>query len=294
MALSLDDRRTAKARYKSILSLREYRETRLNITFPCTDTDIHTFSVIKGDLFFFNHDMKHLKALAVMDKLQHSSFGQSEACGCVKVMRMFMDKVPAQEIPYNLFSSAMKDRLAYPQETRSAKEEFKKLFPPGIPPSELIARKFCGLVTDTIRKGVTYREPSRDQYGDEVKTPLVINVSIGEVGINGYLKAADGRNGHDKAVLDVVLPFSYYGKVYNKGLSIIDGNLVLAKLYEFNEDSFLGLVGKQTYGYKVVAEHAVIHPKRNHISWISEEKAREILVKGKTPRSRRTKEEMNK
>jgi hypothetical protein len=92
----------------------------------------------------------------------------------------------------------------------------------------------------------------------------------------------------------VTLPLTYYSQLLNKGLAVVAGNIILEKLFDFNNGSFMGLVGAQTYGYKIVAEHAIIHPERNHISFITEEKAREIILLGKTPRSRRTKKELGK
>jgi hypothetical protein len=303
MALTRDVRNAAKEKWRAIQ--RNGAPKRLNITFPCTETDIHTFSLIEGDLFFFNHKMSDLKALAVMDKLQHPRVSDSTACGCVKIMRFFMDRLSSYDVGYGFFNStSVRDSMMFPANKRNCRKEFQAVFPAPIPAEQVIKNKFCDLMTKTFLKDITYRRPTHEVFrrdgkggGDYVQeaVPFKLTVSVGaEPAIEGYLKENKQRNVPDEPTINVTLPLSYYSRVFTKGLAVVDGNIILARLYDFDNGSFLALVGKQTYGYKITKEYAVVHPERNHISYIGEEKAKEILVNGKTPRSRRTKKELGK
>ena len=141
MALTHDQRITAKARWRAIQS--NSAPKRLNVTFPCTETDIHTFSIIEGDLFFFNHKMEDLKALAMLDKLQHTDITKSGACGCVKMLRFFMDKLSTYDVGYGFFNShAVRDALAFPAVKRQTRKEFQAIFPSHLAPEQVIKNKF--------------------------------------------------------------------------------------------------------------------------------------------------------
>ena len=302
MALTHDQRITAKARWRAIQS--NSAPKRLNVTFPCTETDIHTFSIIEGDLFFFNHKMEDLKALAMLDKLQHSDITKSGACGCVKIMRFFMDKLSTYDVGYGFFNSnSVRDALAFPAMKRQIRKEFQAIFPSPLPPEQVIKNKFCSMMAEVFLKGIKYRQPTHETYkvdratgtGSYVNEPVPFNLTVTvdkEPAIEGYLR--ESKKDAAVPVINVTLPLNYYSRVFTKGLAVIDGNIILARLFDFENNSFLALVGKQTYGYRITKEYAVVHSERNHISYISEEKAKEILVNGKTPRSRRTKKELGK
>ena len=302
MALTRDQRITAREKWRAIR--RNSPPKRLNITFPCTETDIHTFSIIEGDLFFFNHKMEDLKALVMLDKLQHNEISKSEACGCVKMLRFFMDKVSTYDVGYGFFSSnSLRDSLGFPAMKRQVRRDFQAVFPSPLPPEQVIKNKFCSMMTEVFLKGIKYRQPTAETYkvdkttgfGSYVNEAVPFNLTVTvdkEPTIEGYLR--ESKKEKDVPVINVTLPLNYYSRVFTKGLAVINGNIILARLFDFENNSFLALVGKQTYGYRITKEYAVVHPERNHISYISEEKAKEILVNGKTPRSRRTKKELGK
>ena len=302
MALTRDQRNMAREKWCALQ--RNRAPKRLNITFPCTETDIHTFSIIEGDLFFFNHKMDELKALVMLDKLQHNEISKSEACGCVKMMRFFMDKVSTYDVGYGFFSSnALRDSLRFPAMKRQIRKEFQAVFPSPLPTEQVIKNKFCSMMAEVFLKGIKYRQPTHETYkvdratgtGSYVDEPVPFNLTVTvdkEPAIEGYLR--ESKKDVAVPVINVTLPLNYYSRVFTKGLAVIDGNIILARLFDFENNSFLALVGKQTYGYRITKEYAVVHPERNHISYISEEKAKEILVNGKTPRSRRTKKELGK
>lgn len=302
MALSQEQRRFARERWRSAAA--PSFGPRVNVTFPCSDQDIHTFSFIKGDVFFHNHKMTDLKAMAVLDKLVTPNLTGSNACGCVKMYRFITEKLNTSEVGYGFFgATAIRDIMCRMSEKRTKRKEFQKIFPEPVPADQLIKNKFCALMTKTFSERLKYRSPEitvydRDPNLDVVKpSPLKIQVLIGkEPNINGFLEEVSkrGKSMDDKACVDITLPLNYYSQVYTKGLAVVDGVAILAYLYDFGNGSFLGLVGKQTYGYKITKEFAVVHPERKHISYIGEEKAREILTKGKIPRSRRTKKELGK
>lgn len=277
----------------------------VNVTFPCSPRNIHTFSFYKGDIFFHNHDIKELKALAVMDKLNTPDLSSSNACGCVKFMRFIMDKENISSVGYGFFhSQAIRDLFSYINAVNTARKTYNESFPQPTPAKEAIENKFKAMALKVFTDKVTYRQPTvkiwSHTYGGEYvesKVPLDIRINVKpKAAITGWLKEDDSKKSDepDKAIVEVTLPLTYYSQLLNKGLAVVAGNIILEKLFDFNNGSFMGLVGAQTYGYKIVAEHAIIHPERNHISFITEEKAREIILLGKTPRSRRTKKELGK
>lgn len=269
---------------------------RHNITFPCTETDIHTVSIINGDLFFFNHKLSDIKSLAMLDKLQFNKISQSEACGCVKLMRYFMEHASIYEIGYNVFPVSVQDRISFATVKRETRKEYISLIPPPDSSEEKIKNNFCKMVKKYFTDNVSYRKTFREVWNGaghkQVEEPLTITVTVGEPNIEGLL--VKHKRSNNEAHVNVTLPLTYFSKIFKKGLSVIDGRIILDNLYDFENNSFLALVGKQTYGYRITKEYAIVHPSRNHISYISEEKAREILIKGKTPRSRRTKKELGK
>lgn len=269
---------------------------RHNITFPCTETDIHTVSIINGDLFFFNHKLSDIKSLAMLDKLQFNKISQSEACGCVKLMRYFMEHAPIYEIGYKVFPVSVQDRISFATAKREIRKEYISLIPPPDSSEEKIKNNFCKMVKKYFTDNVSYRKTFREVWNGaghkQVEEPLTITVTVGEPNIEGLL--VKHKRSNNEAHVNVTLPLTYFSKIFKKGLSVIDGRIILDNLYDFENNSFLALVGKQTYGYRITKEYAIVHPSRNHISYISEEKAREILIKGKTPRSRRTKKELGK
>lgn len=275
----------------------------VNITFPCTSRNIHTLSFYKGDIFFHNHNVKELKALAVMDKLNQPTLGDSLACGCVRYMRFLMDKENVNDVGYGFFhSQAIRELFNYLQNVRKSRKEYLETFPKVIPAAEAIEKKFCDMASKVFYAKATYRTPKRERWNETrgctetISSAFNLTVKVGkEPSISGFLEEADkSKHTDDTAVINVVLPMSYYSTVLKDNLAVVGGEIVLAKLFDFNNGSFMGLVGKQTYGYKIEATHAILHPERDHVSYITEDKAREIILLGRTPRSRRTKKELGK
>lgn len=277
---------------------------RLNITFPCTQEDIHTVSFIKGDLFFFNHDMRELKATAVLDRLATPKLSESTNCGCVKLFRFVMDSRKQSEVTYSFFPPSVRDSMEFMERRAANRVAYRRCFVEEPPAAKAVENKFLAMLHKTYQEKLEYRKPTKEGWSNEqnreidIPIPLSIGVKLGEPDITGFLVEGEKRRFHDKKddVANVVITVNlkHFGSLYNKGLAVVDGCAVLARLYDFPNNSFLALVGKQTYGYKITKEYAIIHPERNHISWVAEEKAHKILTEGKVPRSRRTKKELGK
>jgi hypothetical protein len=300
--MGLTNRREA---VQKIQGLRAYkRKKRINITLPCTPDNIHTISFINGDIYFFNHNLHEMKATAVLDKLAHNKLLNSQACSCVKILRFITESKNISEVSYGFFPSSVRDALMFVGEVKERRATYRKLFTEEIPSSKAVELKFVSMLKKHFEEKLQYRKPTKKGYdpitGNEkdIPIPLTIDVALGEPDIAGYLKEGEKRRFHereeDKAIVNITVPLKHFGSLYNKGMAVVDGCAILARMYDFNSTSFLALVGKQTYGYKITKEYAIVHPERNHLSWISEEKAREILTQGKIPRSRRTKKELGK
>jgi len=285
------------------------------------DNEFHTvFITPSGGVSFHNHKVKELHNLVTMDKLAHEMLNKSTLAGCGLLLRGLKDVPAGQSFPdsfrYDCGVSALFDKVhsvlipvgANRNKLRGASNHKE---------TPMLANITSQAKNDIkeLRNKLTYRVPKAhswnkpSNYKDEnkdVPEPNEEGISYEiELTTNSLVppaasselwtgKARYRRDGKPIWVrFKVTLNLIWYMKVFKKGLSVIEGHLVLEHTKTFPNGLLLLKAVRQGYGFTVNTVPAIYDPNRNKLSWVNDNAKLEAIEEGnKVPRRRRTKSEL--